>query len=130
MTTPYTRPTRGSSELCRRIVLETYGRTNPLGRLVLDCVGCGIVIEAYRANAWDADHKKTIAEGGTNTADNLVCLCTACHATKTNEHDKPRIAKGKRQRDTHHGVRRTSGSFRRAGYRYDWNSRRYVREDN
>ena len=129
MTTPYTRQTRGSSEKCRRIVLETHGFTNTLGRLCLRCEQCAVVIEAMRSQDWDAEHRKTHAEGGEDTPENLFPMCTTCHDTKTYTQDIPRIAKGKQQRDKHHGVKRTSGSFSRAGYRYDWQQRRYVKED-
>lgn len=129
MTTPYKRQTRGSAEKCRRIVIETYGFLNALGRTCLTCIDCGAIIEVMRAQDWDADHNKTVAEGGEDTPDNLVCRCTGCHDQKTNRHDKPRIAKGKQQRDKHHGVRRPSG-FRSApeGYRYNWQTRRYEKD--
>lgn len=131
MTTPYTRRTRGSSEKCRRIVLEAHGFTNSLGRLCLKCVDCGLILEVYRDQNWDADHIRTVAEGGEDTPANLVCRCDACHDTKTHTQDIPRIAKGKQQRDKHHGVRRSGGGFRSApaGYVYDWKLRRYVKPE-
>ena len=128
MNTPYTRITRGSAEKCRRIVLETYGFLNGLGRLCLKCVDCGVIIEAARGD-WEADHLKTKAEGGEDTPENLFCRCTRCHDAKTYTQDIPRIAKGKQQRDKHFGVRRSAGSFRRLGYRYDWKLNRYVKDD-
>lgn len=128
MTTPYTRQTRGNAEKCRRIVLETHGFLNALGRLCLTCVDCLAIIEVSRGG-WDADHVKTVAEGGADTPDNLVCRCERCHDIKTATLDIPRIAKGKQQRDKHFSVRRSTGSFRRPGYRYDWSTGRYVKEE-
>jgi 5-methylcytosine-specific restriction endonuclease McrA len=129
MATPYTRPTRGNSEKCRRIVLETHGFLNRLGRLCIKCVGCGVIIEAQRGSDWDAEHRKTVAEGGDDSPANLDPMCTACHDRKTNTQDIPRIAKGKQQRDRHFGVKRSAGSFRRPGYRYNWKTGRYERID-
>lgn len=70
------------------------------------------------------DHIIADALGGEPTVENCEVLCTACHGTKTQRQDVPAIAKVKRIRAKHLGIKRRS-SFPKppAGYRYSWGRR-------
>jgi 5-methylcytosine-specific restriction protein A len=48
--------------------------------LCRDCKANGIVRAAVTP-----DHIKPLAKGGTDTSDNIRCLCRDCHATRTAE---------------------------------------------
>lgn len=52
-------------------------RNEPLCR---DCMAKGIVRAAVTP-----DHIKPLAQGGTDTDDNIRCLCTPCHDLRTRE---------------------------------------------
>jgi len=54
------------------------------------------------------DHRVPDALGGEPTLANCAVLCSACHAAKTFKGDVPQIAKMKRQRDRHIGIRKPS----------------------
>lgn len=80
---------------------------------------------------WEADHHTPKALGGSDSPPNVRPLCIACHDEKTGKHDVPFIAKGKRQAKSVFGIKRSSGSFRKAppGFKYSWKERRLVREE-
>lgn len=50
------------------------------------------------------DHVNPDGNGGEPTLENCAAVCPTCHAYKT-KHDVARIAKMKRQRDKHQGIR-------------------------
>lgn len=52
------------------------------------------------------DHVIPDAHGGEPTLDNCAVLCIACHKDKTTTKDVPAIAKTKRIRDRHNGIKR------------------------
>jgi len=108
---PFHKSKRGASEDARRKCLAYWGLSNPFGRLVMICQGkaCGIFIDPVKDRHWEADHRITLAEGGKDEPPNIRPLCVACHKIKTNQEDKPRIAKGKSMRDKHFGIRRPAG---------------------
>jgi len=55
------------------------------------------------------DHRIPDAMGGEPTLANCDVLCTACHGVKTQRVDVPAIAKVKRVRLRHLGIRKASG---------------------
>lgn len=124
---PFTKPTRGSSESARRKCLQYWGIKTGMGlRMFCKGKGCKIMIDPVR-DRWEADHTIPIAENGADECPNIKPLCKFCHDHKTNKEDKPRIAKGKRIRDRHYGVKRSTGFGKREGWKYDWKARRYIR---
>jgi len=54
------------------------------------------------------DHVIPDAMGGKPTLENCEVLCNACHGVKTNTKDVPAIAKVKRIRAKHYGIRKRS----------------------
>lgn len=54
------------------------------------------------------DHDIPDAIGGEPTLENCIVRCRTCHARKTAELDAPRIAKVRRQREKHLGIRNAS----------------------
>jgi len=52
------------------------------------------------------DHRIPDASGGEPTIENCQVLCRGCHDQKTRKHDVPVIAKGKRVRAHHIGIRK------------------------
>lgn len=99
------------------------------GSTVMDCHICGGVIRPSRGQRWVAEHVIPFAFDG---EDVRPAHESPCHAVKTKK-DVTDIAKVKRARDKHFGIRRPKG-FRKPppGYKYDWGLRRVVKvgEDN
>jgi 5-methylcytosine-specific restriction protein A len=54
------------------------------------------------------DHVTADALGGEPTLENCLVICPTCNAVKTHKGDTPRIAKMKRQRDDHLGIKSRS----------------------
>lgn len=54
---------------------------------------------------YNYDHVIADGIGGEPTIENCMVLCKSCHAIKTDKHDKPRIAKAKRNYRKAHGIR-------------------------
>jgi 5-methylcytosine-specific restriction endonuclease McrA len=73
------------------------------------------------------DHVLADALGGEPILSNCEVLCSACHGVKTRRGDVPAIAKVKRVRARHIGVKKQS-SFPKppAGSRWDWKLGRRV----
>lgn len=55
------------------------------------------------------DHRIPDAMGGEPTLENCDVLCTPCHGAKTHRRDVPAIAKVKRIRRAHIGIKKPSG---------------------
>lgn len=53
-----------------------------------------------------ADHIRRHAEGGEDTPENLWPICLPCHKEKSAK-DTTEVAKGKRYRDKHYGIRQS-----------------------
>ena len=69
----------------------------------------GVRCNASLAYGWEADHYPTPAtDRGSDTLENCVAACKACHRFKTSKYDVPMQAKGKRLRDKHAGIRKPS----------------------
>lgn len=116
---------RASSTKTRRECFDANKRVDENGRIYLVCWLCGGRIDPAREK-WDAEHPTPYANGGTE----VLPAHEGCHDPKT-ARDISEIAKGKRVRDRHFGIKRSSGSFRKAppGFKYDWSARRYVKEE-
>jgi 5-methylcytosine-specific restriction endonuclease McrA len=65
------------------------------------CEGCTAPLLPGR---FQYDHRLPVAMGGASSLDNCVCLCSACHGSKTAERDIPTIAKSNRVRNKHIGA--------------------------
>lgn len=65
---------------------------------------CGCKKKIQRA---EYDHIVAAALGGSNSLDNCQVLTRACHAKKSNKHDKPSIAKAVRIIEKRAGLRKT-----------------------
>ena len=51
------------------------------------------------------------ADGGSAELSNCLAVCLKCHKWKTRTFDTPQVAKSKRIRDRHQGIKRPSQSF-------------------
>lgn len=89
------------------------------------CEGCGAPL---RTGRFHYDHILPDAMGGEPTLENCQVLCTACHGIKTRTGDIPRIAKTKRIRAKHLGIKRQRGWWKPPGTRHDWRTGRLVKE--
>ncbi len=67
------------------------------------CHICRLPIE--RGQAWDRSHPIPLAIGGSDTPDNWRPAHRKCHATQTAKIDAVLIAKTRRQRQKHLGVK-------------------------
>lgn len=70
------------------------------------CHICGQKIQA--GQKWDVEHVIPLAMGGEDGGDNLKPAHKACHGEKSRD-DFGRIAKAKRQRAAHIGIRKRGG---------------------
>lgn len=57
------------------------------------------------------DHVIADGIGGEPILDNCAAVCMSCHRWKTSHRDTPLVAKVKRVRDKHLGIRKASGSW-------------------
>jgi 5-methylcytosine-specific restriction protein A len=78
---------RGYNAAWQRLRLMTL-RAHPL------CADPFRVHVASPALASEVDHIRPLADGGTNDAHNLQCLCKSCHSRKTREDMQRRGARG------------------------------------
>lgn len=84
---------RKRQEFSRKTKAEAFARAK--GK----CEDCGVKIRP--ANGPEYDHRIPDAIDGGNSLENCVVLCFNCHSKKTDEEDKPQIARTKRVRDKH-----------------------------
>jgi hypothetical protein len=112
----------------RRICFDARRTQDHLGRTILICHLNGCRIDPGR-DAWRADHIRRFAEDGEETAENLWPICKRCDAEEKAPNDTREVAKGKRVRDFHYGIKRPKGFRRPAGAKFDWSRGRYVREE-
>lgn len=76
------------------------------------------------------DHIILDANSKDNSLGNCAAVCIKCHRHKTAKHDVPVAAKTVRQRDKHLGIKTKSRGFQKPeGYKYDWSTGRYERND-
>lgn len=88
----------------RRAVYEANKQHDDTGRIFLVCYLCNGKIDPA-TTAWEADHVTPHYFGG--QIGMPVCKC--CHKQKTATQDVPAIAKSKRVRDKHFGIKRKHG---------------------
>lgn len=81
----------------RERVLDDAGRV---------CHLCGGRIQA--GEAWDVSHVIALEAGGTDEPANTLPAHRTCHRQHTSEHDAPLIAKTRRQRQKHLGIKRAT----------------------
>jgi 5-methylcytosine-specific restriction endonuclease McrA len=87
------------------------------------CHLCGLRIQA--GDKWEVEHVRAIGLLGEDTVANMAPAHVDCHAIKTKA-DVANIAKCKRVKAKHHGIRK-SPSFRKPeGMKFDWKRGRYV----
>tara|TARA_R110000868_G_scaffold141096_2_gene357248 strand:- start:1393 stop:1749 length:357 start_codon:yes stop_codon:yes gene_type:complete len=70
-----------------------------------DGTRCGLKLQTGR---FHYDHTVPDGIGGEPTLANCAVLCLRCHGEKTTKIDVPRVAKMKRQRNKHLGIRKVS----------------------
>lgn len=102
---------RLSNARFRRETFDAHKCTDTRG-VHLVCAVCGVRIDLVR-DGFDADHIVPLALGGKDDgATNGQLLCVPCHRAKTGAQDAPRIAKAKRVRDKHFGLKDKRRGFR------------------
>lgn len=90
------------------------------------CILCGRMIYGYREK-WIIEHKIALGLGGADTDDN----CGPAHETCRRQKDKqdvPAIAKAKRMKAKHLGIRKRKAFQKPPGVRFDWGTGRYIKE--
>lgn len=93
------------------------------------CVLCKHPIDGVREK-WIVEHLRALGLGGSDTDDNCGPAHVACADVKTTTQDVPAIAKAKRRKASHLGIKKPSRFPKPpAGSRYDWGKSRYIRED-
>lgn len=104
--------TRRDSAKCRRLTLETWRRLDEMGRPFMTCQcgrglrpSCGNLINPAHSHTWRAHHVIPWADGGQDTAENLVPILTVCDIETTAPEDTAQIAKNQRIRDRRSGVK-------------------------
>ena len=78
-------------------------KRDALKRAAKQCEKCG----ALYGVKFHFDHVIADGLGGDPTLENCAVLCHICHAEKTGKHDIPLIAKTKRIRDRHDGIKKS-----------------------
>lgn len=121
--------TRNSTK-ARRICFEAH-KIESDGFIFLRCHVCKHELDPVREK-WRADHIRRHAEGGEDTAENLYPICMDCDGGVGGKaaDDTIQVAKGKRNRDKHFGIKQKTG-FRKPppGMKYDWKRGGYRRDD-
>ena len=108
----------------RKEVFLQHKKADETGRVYLVCGLCGGRINPA-VEGWEADHPIPHAFDGKEG----VPVHIKCHRAKTSE-QAPVIAKSKRVSAKHLGIRRKSSALsKRDGMKYDWQAKRYVREE-
>jgi 5-methylcytosine-specific restriction enzyme A len=69
---------------------------------------CEICTRKLATGDINYDHIIPCESGGNASLDNCQVLCRSCHRTKTDREDRPTIAKSRRVRRNHLGVRKQS----------------------
>jgi 5-methylcytosine-specific restriction endonuclease McrA len=83
-------------------------RANAFARANGHCEKCSVKLTVGK---FAFDHVLPDGLGGEATLDNCEVLCAACHGAKTAKVDVPQIAKMKRQRAAHLGLKQKGRGF-------------------
>ena len=79
----------------------------------------GVRCNADLAYGLDFDHCIPDGLGGGNSLDQCIVTCRKCHRWKTSSIDVPQIAKMKRQRDKHQGIRTKTSRWPKRSFHSD-----------
>ncbi len=95
---------------------------------IAPCCLCGQPIHRER-DRWIIEHVRALGLLGKDTNPNCGPAHYHCAEEKTHKHDLPRIRKAKRQAAAGAKKEKPARGFRTpAGYKFDWQYRRYVRQ--
>lgn len=89
------------------------------------CILCREKIDGAR-EPWIIEHKIALGLGGEDTDANCGPAHEHCRRAKDKD-DVPRIAKAKRMKMRHLGIKKPPSFHKPAGMRFDWKTGRYVR---
>lgn len=115
-----------NSTKARRLCFEAHKVVYASGKVRLECHICKVYMDPVR-DKWEADHIRRYAEGGEDHPANLWPVCVHCHKRKSAK-DTSDIAKGKRVRDKHFGIKQR-GWHRPDGVKFDWKQGRYRKDE-
>lgn len=99
---------RRNSDRARKICLETHLQHDAAGKPFMVCTctpTCGMRFNPA-ITRWRADHARRWAEGGRDTPDNLYPIIEAHDIEVKAPEDTRQVAKGKRFKQKHLGVRK------------------------
>lgn len=102
-----------NSNKARGLVLDTHLQHDQMGAFMI-CHCCGLRFDPA-TRRWRADHIRRHAEGGEESAENLWPILESCDVGKDGKaaDDTREVAKGKRVRANHYGVREKRNGFRK-----------------
>jgi 5-methylcytosine-specific restriction enzyme A len=90
------------------------------------CILCEQKIDGVR-EAWIVEHKIALGLGGEDTDDNCGPAHEDCRRAK-DKIDVPAIARAKRRKAKHLGIKKRKSFQKPPGVRFDWSQGRYVKE--
>lgn len=90
------------------------------------CILCDRKIDGVREK-WIVEHKRALGLGGEDTDANCGPAHEDCRRAK-DKIDVPAIAKAKRNKQRHLGIKKRPSFQKPPGVRYDWKAGRYVKE--
>lgn len=107
-----------NSTKARRTCFDTHKKQDAQG-IHMVCHWCKQRIDPVR-DEWRADHTRRHAEGGEESAENLWPIHTSCDVKHKAPQDTREVAKGKRYRDKHYGIRQSKNPMpgsKRSGWK-------------
>jgi len=110
----------------RRDCFDAHKKVDETGRIYLVCYLCSGRIDPAREK-WEAEHTLRKTLNGSDHPSNVLPAHEACHKPKTAK-DIAENSKGKRVSERHFGIKRSRGFYKPKGMKFDWGSKRYVRE--
>ena len=90
------------------------------------CCLCSAPIDGVR-EPWIVEHVRALGLGGADDDANCAPAHERCRREKDRA-DVPAIAKAKRIKQRHLGIKKPTKFRRPAGYKFNWSTGRYVRE--
>ncbi len=91
------------------------------------CILCDTKIDGVRER-WIIEHKRALGLGGEDTDDNCGPAHEDCRRAK-DKIDVADIARAKRRKAKHLGIKKPRSFRRPPGARFDWSRGRYIREE-